>query len=582
MKLPNFKGRVIRRGDSDYEAQAYQYASSSHLDDGIIRPAAIIQADDDDDVIAAIKYARDNKIAVSIRTGGHQYSGASSTGGDNIQLDLGQTYKDFKWENNDCTLVTFGISFSLGEFNARVRYKNRFVPHGQCQYVNLGGHLQSGGYGQLGRSFGLISDHVQKFRVITADGTVRWVDKDEEKDKDLFFAIAGGSPGNFGVLTHATLHVFRDQDYPNSRGLRAIYPYSRHNLKAFLDIMVEMAGDDDFPADYDYCVTVMSESRFSVLDTVLNFEETYDMKYRKEGQPEIFWAPVIIVFAQWANLKGAKQEYDPTFINKIKNAARMIKLTIPGLEVVSDEEHTPISTLSGHWILPITREFDVPYYKRTYSSNSSSQRLKELKWTDWISDRIDKVGGRSSVAAQIQHFGGSNSRFFQNGKNSPTSLSWRDTRLCLTIDAFYQKHEQRWAKAWVQGNDLGVGRPDAPFCEDIRRVLWGSFDLDLSAAQKYYYDQNPEGKYERLCEIKKKYDPSGVFTPNRFCIGLPVDSKKPETRPAHPEIAEEEGPISGLSGETQKAVEDKFEKMASVKLGSRVGKHFPLWHTWCP
>lgn len=518
MQLPNFKGKVTKRGDADYEAQAYQYASSSHLDDGIIQPAAIIQAADDDDVIKAIKYASENKIAVAVRTGGHQYCGASSTSGDNIQLDLSKTYKDFKWEDVGCTTVTFGVSFALGEFNAKLRDKNRFVPHGQCQQVNLGGHLQSGGYGQLCRSFGLISDQILKFRIITADGQVRWVDKDKAEDKDLFFAVAGGSPGNFGVLTHATLHVFSDSDYPNSRGFRGIYPYSRHNLKAFLDIMVEMAQDDDFPADYDYCVTVLSESRLSVLDSVLDFEKTYDMKYRPHGEPFIFWAPVIAVFAQWANLEGDKQKYDPTFFDKIKSVSKL-KLFIPGLVVVDDNEHTPMSTLTGHWIFPVTREFNVPYVKRTYSSNSSAQRLKELKWTDWVCDRFDKVGGKFSVSAQISHYGGSKSRFFQNGKNSPTSLSWRDTALCVTMDAFYQKHERKWAEEWEHGNDKGVGTPDAPYCQDDRRLLWGSFDFDLSAAHQYYYDQNPKGKYERLCEIKKRYDPSGVFTPNRFCIG---------------------------------------------------------------
>ena len=76
-----FEGRVIQRKDDDYEAQCYQYASSSYLDKGIVKPAAIIKATDESDVIKAIKYASDNKIAVAVRTGGHQYCGASSTSG---------------------------------------------------------------------------------------------------------------------------------------------------------------------------------------------------------------------------------------------------------------------------------------------------------------------------------------------------------------------------------------------------------------------------------------------------------------------------------------------------------------------
>ncbi|CAG8483889.1 231_t:CDS:2 [Paraglomus occultum] len=91
----------------------------------------------DDDVIKAIKYAKENNITVAVRTGGHQYSGASSTNGDNIQLDVSETYQDFEWEDDDCTIVTLGISISLDDFNKNFGGKRRFLPHGQCQYVHV-------------------------------------------------------------------------------------------------------------------------------------------------------------------------------------------------------------------------------------------------------------------------------------------------------------------------------------------------------------------------------------------------------------------------------------------------------------
>jgi hypothetical protein len=591
-QFPEFKGKVIKRGDNEYQAQVYQYASSSYMEEAIIQPAAIIKAADDSDVIKAIKYARNNKIAVAVRTGGHQYSGASSTNGKNIQLDLSQTYKDFVWDNENCTSVTFGVSFTLGEFNSKLREKNRFVPHGQCQYVNLGGHVQTGGYGQLARSFGLLSDNVKKFRIITADGQARWVCRNFKQDEDLFFAVLGGSPGNFGVLTHITMHVFRDQDYPNSRGLRAAYPYNRQRLKALLDIMVEMVEDENFPADYDYCVSVLDEPP----PLFTTNEITYDMKHdTKDGRTQATWPPTIVVFVQWANLQGDQQNYNSNFIDKIRQVAG------EGIVQVSDKECTPMSTLTGHWIMPISREFKLPYIKRTYASNSNSQRLKDLKWTEWVSGRIEdgcmekwnslpstiNKNVNLTLAAQFQHYGGSNSRFFQNGKNGTTSFSWRDTNLVSTMDAFYLLSQHNQAIKWQQKNDEGVGNSKASFCEHDRRLLWGSHDLDLSSNQQHYYDQH-QGKYERLCKIKQKYDPSGVFTPNRFCIGLPVlpvpkvkDSKdvtQPGIKLVGLETAKEEVAAKELKQEARMSAEERFRLIASMER--EVGKPVPLWDFW--
>jgi FAD/FMN-containing dehydrogenase len=50
-----------------------------------------------------------------------------------------------------------------------------FVPHGQCVNVHLGGHVQTGGYGQLGRSFGLFGDHVISIEIVDNNGNIKEV-----------------------------------------------------------------------------------------------------------------------------------------------------------------------------------------------------------------------------------------------------------------------------------------------------------------------------------------------------------------------------------------------------------------------
>lgn len=84
-----------------------------------------------------MNWARENQVAIAIKSGGHQYSGASSTGGKNIQIDLSNTYKDLMVLDarnpiaQDRALVYVGVSNQLKDFNAYLKHNQLFVPYGQ-------------------------------------------------------------------------------------------------------------------------------------------------------------------------------------------------------------------------------------------------------------------------------------------------------------------------------------------------------------------------------------------------------------------------------------------------------------------
>ncbi|KAF9271877.1 hypothetical protein BGZ68_002942 [Mortierella alpina] len=387
------QGKIVKRGDEGYHHSVYQYASSSYEDQRLIEPEAVIYPIGDYDIQKAILYAKRKGLGIAIRTGGHHYSGASSTNGKNLQLDLSNTYTDFEWEpNTRYSQVTLGISLSLGKLLSKLEEAGRFVPTGQCSYVHLGGHVQTGGYGHLIRGFGLLSDCVQKIRIINADGAVQWVQRGIQKDKELFYALLGGSPGNFGVVTDVTMNVYKDQDYPKSRGLHVRVQYSPERLERLLNVMVEQDDTDDTPADYDYSVTVVS-GRLA------------------EGRPE-----GISVFAQWANLQGKDQDYDPALFNKIKAAIGERTPWMPHDGIEYDDIEAPMSKLASHWVFPIAREFQLPYVKRAYITESRTLKLDG--WASWTAGRLHEIIGSPTkncyVSAQFQYIGGRHSRFRLN------------------------------------------------------------------------------------------------------------------------------------------------------------------------
>lgn len=139
---------------------------------------------------------------------------------------------------------------------------------------------QTGGWGQCGRSFGLLGDHVEAIEIVGADGNCRTVrharppapaeaaaPPDPNDDSELFYAILGGSPGNFGVLTHIHLSPHHDTackrckcSHAGSVGVKIAAVYTPDATRRVLKIFEEMSDDDEYPRGIDVCLTVMGYS----------------------------------------------------------------------------------------------------------------------------------------------------------------------------------------------------------------------------------------------------------------------------------------------------------------------------------
>ena len=80
------------------------------------------------------------------------------------------------------------------------------MPSGECGDVCVGGFVQGGGYGYTSRCFGVQSDCVVEFRVMLANGGI--VAANATTNSDLYWAMRGGTGGNFGVLLTVTYELF--------------------------------------------------------------------------------------------------------------------------------------------------------------------------------------------------------------------------------------------------------------------------------------------------------------------------------------------------------------------------------------
>ncbi|KAK3821360.1 MAG: hypothetical protein J3Q66DRAFT_438231 [Benniella sp.] len=549
-----FEGKVIQLKADGYDGYAHQYASSTLKD--AMKPALILYAINDDDVIKAILFAHGSKTvvprAMSIRSGGHHYVGASSTSGNNMTVDLSFAYDDFVWKDSDYTRVKVGVGHSLANINNLLKGAGRFVPHGQCSYVYVGGHCQSGGYGQFIRSFGLMVDYVQKYRLITADGQIIKVRRDSKDPKiqDLFYALAGGSPGNFGIVTHVTLKVLKDQDYRKSYGYRCEAKYSRDLLEKLFNYVIKM-DTDNRSADYDLCITFGST--------------------REQPGNEV---STIIVFAQFANRWGPN-DCDQGFFQGIRDICKgHILPTDDGGFRVTDES-LPLSELGSHWLFPVAREFEYPFIKRGYITSESGDYLNAQGWTKWASGRIDEIESAKTrtcyISAQFQYTGGrgaTESAMKKNDAKGETSISWRDSTFIFSLDIFYKPEGEQTAKHWQQQNDHDAIQMKK-FSTQDRRYIWAPHspeDVDLIAARKFFFDS--DDKFDRLVAIKNRVDPHGLLTPNKFCVTSPTVFHGPLPSPtqAQPPLHLIRGSVPFRNVEIPSMKGSKFMTREAAKL----------------
>ncbi|HEX2167453.1 MAG TPA: FAD-binding oxidoreductase [Longimicrobiales bacterium] len=159
------------------------------------RPAALVRCRSAADVVAAIELAREHRLPVSVRGGGHSYAGLG-VGDGALAIDLSPM--DDVVIDAEGRTATVGPGATWADFDRTAQAHGLATTGATVSSVGVAGFALGGGTGYLARRHGLGVDNVLSLEVVTADGRVLRASNDEHAD--LFWALRGGS-GNFGVVT---------------------------------------------------------------------------------------------------------------------------------------------------------------------------------------------------------------------------------------------------------------------------------------------------------------------------------------------------------------------------------------------
>ncbi|KAG9520865.1 FAD/FMN-containing isoamyl alcohol oxidase MreA, partial [Aureobasidium melanogenum] len=422
-----------------------------------------------DDAIAGVAFAQNNNIRLTIKNTGHDFLGRSAGKGSLALWTHNMKQMSFvNYESSQYTGPAFrvGAGITNAELYAAAGAKGYRAVGGSCPTVGAtGGYAQGGGHGPLGAKYGLGSDQVLEWELVTAAG--KYIVASPTQNSDLYWALSGGGPGNLAVVLSMTVKVYKDGPIAG-----ASLSFANTNDSAYWKAV---------SAWLKHLLVLDKLQGFTTLWglTALGFEIEY------ATYPD-------------ANEQAMTAALAP-FVQQVKDLN--LSLTTNSVSVHAN--------FPAHYAAYATQSYD--------TNNSIGGRLisRSVVQNDLpalidafrnININSTNVGGSkiSGIAANVTH---------QRVGNTATANSvlpaWRDSLFTMTIgiplaqDATWaaMQNGQRQLNAW----------------QDLLRTVTPGGGTYMSEAT---YD-NPNWKpdyfganYQRLLSIKNKYDPQRLFWVN--------------------------------------------------------------------
>jgi hypothetical protein len=222
------EGRLLRAGDQGWDEAVLLWNGMAAK-----TPAFVVQPTSARDVAAAVGFARDHGLLLSIKGGGHNIAG-TAIAEHALLLDMSRMRE--VTVDPIAKLAHVGPGCLLKDVDQATQQHGLATVLGFISEVGVAGLTLGGGLGYLTRRFGWTVDNLEEVEIVTADGEVRIANRHE--NADLFWAIRGAG-ANFGVVTRFTFRLH--EVGPTIYGGLVAWPFERADeiLRAYRSITAE-------------------------------------------------------------------------------------------------------------------------------------------------------------------------------------------------------------------------------------------------------------------------------------------------------------------------------------------------------
>jgi len=411
------------------------------------RPAMIVQCADTDDVPLAIAFARRNKLDISIRGAGHNIAG-NALCDDGLTIDFSNVKRVRVDAAKKLAYVEPGAT--LANLDEATQRHGLATPVGINSTTGIAGLTLGGGFGWLTRKYGLTIDNLVSVDMITAEG--RKIRASETDNADLFWAIRGGG-GNFGVVIQFEFALHRVG--PEILAGLIVFPFSQ--AKQVLTRYRQFTNTS--PEDLNVWVVLRQAPPLPFLPENVHGKEVVVLP--------IFYA--------------GKVADGQRLINQIRAFGN------PHGEHIGAQPYTEWQKAFDPLLTPGARN----YWKSHNFTELSDGAMDSM---------IDYAGKLPSPQCEIfiGHIAGAANRV------APDAMAYahRDAKFVLNVHGRWESPGQdmtciEWARNFFKAS--------APYASAGAYTNFMTEDEDNRVAAAY------GSNYDRLVQLKKRYDPENVF-----------------------------------------------------------------------